>query len=91
MWPGEWPGVQTARKSHPGSAMSLIVLDEDVGQGHVQGRLDLHGGEGEVRQLVLGHPRHGQELAHPVHQPVGVVVARVQELGVGRVQPDPGP
>jgi hypothetical protein len=39
----------------PGKVDALVVLNEDVGEGHVERRLYLHGGQGEVGQLVLRH------------------------------------
>ena len=66
------------------------VLEEDVGHHRVDQLPHRHGGVLQRLEL-LGRRAHApQRGRHPVQQVVRLVVAVVNELGIGRVQRDPG-
>ena len=68
----------------------LVVLDQDVGLGHGDHRLQHHRGEGQVGEHLVGHAGVGGEVEHGLEQGVGVAVARLQDDGIVRMEPDPG-
>ena len=66
------------------------VLEQQVGDDRVDQLAHRHGGVAQGLQLLRRRAHASQRGRHAVEQVVGLVVAVVDELGVGGVQRDPG-
>ena len=73
-----------------GNLRARPVLEEHVGDDRVDQRQDRHGGVAQRFELLGRRAHPAQRTRHPVQQVLGLVVAVVDQLGVGGVQGDPG-
>ncbi len=88
--PGRVTGVQMVRSDQPGKSMSFPSSKNTSGTAIVT--IDFMTiDEGQVGQLLFGHPRLRQQAERGRHQLVAVAVAGLQHHRVGRVQADPSP